>query len=382
MEKIQETTHDHDSTNSTPTRSFPPSPDPSSPAPHSPAAESSLSSDLSHHSSLSHGSSPEQEKSRKTVSPPARSSPEQEKTRRPDSPPGDSPAYSPARSPTPEPMVFRFARGETEAVRKVDPGSADGGGRRVYGGAAVEGGGGGGRRPRAGTSSLRRGMREETVRKVGLGLRVCGLFFCLVSLAVMASDKKKGGLYCLSVNAIGFVYSFAQASFLAYHLATREYVFRHPLRYYFDFGMDQAISGLYDSLVTTILRFGSTGMVGPRTLGDDDGYSLVQPLYLLVCEMWGPMVVGSVLPLGFPYGSACMTENQGLCCLKWQILTYFLMSASSSAATRVENWLSNWGQDKFPEMATVSVALSYLAFLAFASNSLMSGYALCAFRST
>lgn len=36
-------------------------------------------------------------------------------------------------------------------------------------------------------------------------------------------------------------------------------------------------------------------MVGPRTLGDDDGHSLVQPLYLLVCEMWGPMVVGCVV---------------------------------------------------------------------------------------
>lgn len=46
----------------------------------------------------------------------------------------------------------------------------------------------------------------------------------------------------MSVNAIGFVYSFAQASYLAYHLATGEYVFRHPLRYYFDFGMDQASS--------------------------------------------------------------------------------------------------------------------------------------------
>lgn len=44
------------------------------------------------------------------------------------------------------------------------------------------------------------------------------------------------------MNAIGFVYSFAQASYLAYHLATGEYVFRHPLRYYFDFGMDQASS--------------------------------------------------------------------------------------------------------------------------------------------
>jgi hypothetical protein len=207
-------------------------------------------------------------------------------------------------------MANRFSRGETAAATKVDRG---GGGEGVY---RVEGGGGGGggvRRSRP-SSMLRRGKSEKTVRKVGLGFRVCGLVFCLVSFAVMASDKNKGWAldsfflykefrYSLSVNAIGFVYSFGQASYLAYHLATGEYIYRHPLHYYFDFAMDQ-------------------------------------------------------------------------------ILTYLLMSASSSATTRVENWLSNWGQDKFPEIATASVALSYMAFLAFALNSLISGYALCAFKST
>ncbi|XP_009375159.2 CASP-like protein 4A1 [Pyrus x bretschneideri] len=64
-----------------------------------------------------------------------------------------------------------------------------------------------------------------------------------------------------------------------------------------------------------------------------------------------------------------------------QILTYLLMSASSSAAIRVDDWESNWGKDKFPEMACASVALSFLAFVAFASSSLISGYTLCTLKS-
>ncbi|KAM1112022.1 hypothetical protein EV2_046050 [Malus domestica] len=64
-----------------------------------------------------------------------------------------------------------------------------------------------------------------------------------------------------------------------------------------------------------------------------------------------------------------------------QILTYLLMSASSSAAIRVDDWESNWGKDKFPDMARASVALSFLAFIAFASSSLISGYALCTLKS-
>ncbi|XP_068335154.1 CASP-like protein 4A1 [Pyrus communis] len=64
-----------------------------------------------------------------------------------------------------------------------------------------------------------------------------------------------------------------------------------------------------------------------------------------------------------------------------QILTYLLMSASSSAAIRVDDWESNWGKDKFPDMARASVALSFLAFIAFASSSLISGYTLCTLKS-
>lgn len=57
-----------------------------------------------------------------------------------------------------------------------------------------------------------------------------------------------------------------------------------------------------------------------------------------------------------------------------QILTYLLLSSSSSSASRVEDWESNWGKDKFPSMARASVAVSFLAFLAFALSSLISGF--------
>lgn len=60
-----------------------------------------------------------------------------------------------------------------------------------------------------------------------------------------------------------------------------------------------------------------------------------------------------------------------------QILAYLLISASSSAATRVDDWVSNWGKDAFTEMATASIGMSFLAFIAFALSSLISGYNLC-----
>ncbi|KAL9314136.1 hypothetical protein ACSQ67_019588 [Phaseolus vulgaris] len=61
----------------------------------------------------------------------------------------------------------------------------------------------------------------------------------------------------------------------------------------------------------------------------------------------------------------------------WQVLAYLLISASSSAATRVDDWISNWGKDEFTEMATASIGMSFLAFVAFAVSSLISGYTLC-----
>lgn len=63
------------------------------------------------------------------------------------------------------------------------------------------------------------------------------------------------------------------------------------------------------------------------------------------------------------------------------MLAYLLISASSSAAVRVDDWEANWGKDKFPEMARASMALSLVAFTAFALSSLISGYTLSTFKS-
>lgn len=60
-----------------------------------------------------------------------------------------------------------------------------------------------------------------------------------------------------------------------------------------------------------------------------------------------------------------------------QIIAYLLLSASSSAATRIDDWQSNWGKDKFPDMATGSLGFSIVAFVAFALSCIISGYTLC-----
>ncbi|GLU02050.1 hypothetical protein SLE2022_193220 [Rubroshorea leprosula] len=64
-----------------------------------------------------------------------------------------------------------------------------------------------------------------------------------------------------------------------------------------------------------------------------------------------------------------------------QIVSYLLLSASSSAAVRVDDWQLNWGEDKFPEMAKASVALSFVAFISMALSSVVSGYTLCTLKS-
>lgn len=170
-----------------------------------------------------------------------------------------------------------------------------------------------GRSVRQSLSILRAAKREATVKRAALGFRICGVVFCLISLSVMAADKKKGWAldsfyrynefrYCISVNLIGFLYSVAQTYDLVFTICTGKYVLRHQYRFYFDFAMDQ-------------------------------------------------------------------------------ILTYLLMSASSSAATRVDDWVANWGKDPFPTMASVSVGLSFMSFIALAASTLISGYALCTWSS-
>jgi len=98
----------------------------------------------------------------------------------------------------------------------------------------------------------------------------------------------------------------------------------------------------------------------------------------------------AVTLIGFAYSvfQACdltynlITENHFICDhLRYyfdfamdQILAYLLISASSTAATRVDDWVSNWGKDKFTDIATVSVGMSLLAFAALALSALISGY--------
>ncbi|KAG6479161.1 CASP-like protein 4A1 [Zingiber officinale] len=59
-----------------------------------------------------------------------------------------------------------------------------------------------------------------------------------------------------------------------------------------------------------------------------------------------------------------------------QILAYLLISSSSSATARTDDWVSNWGSDAFPNIATGSVAISFLAFLVFALSALISAHKL------
>ncbi|KAG0531599.1 hypothetical protein BDA96_04G036300 [Sorghum bicolor] len=57
-----------------------------------------------------------------------------------------------------------------------------------------------------------------------------------------------------------------------------------------------------------------------------------------------------------------------------QVLTYLLISSSSSATARVSDLIDNWGSDPFPSMANGSIAISFLAFAVFAICSLISAY--------
>ncbi|XP_028781723.1 CASP-like protein 4A3 [Neltuma alba] len=65
-----------------------------------------------------------------------------------------------------------------------------------------------------------------------------------------------------------------------------------------------------------------------------------------------------------------------------QVVAYLLVSASSSAVTRVKDWESNWGKDDFTEKASASIAVAFLAFVAFAISSLISFFKLGASNSS
>ncbi|KAL0898300.1 hypothetical protein Bca101_082261 [Brassica carinata] len=186
------------------------------------------------------------------------------------------------------------------------------------------------------------------VRKALLGFRVSAFVSCLVSFSVMVADRDKGWArdsfykykefrFCLAANVIGFVYSAFMICDLVYLLSTSIRRSRHNLRHFLEYALDQC-SSLFD------------------------GISLILPLKCSV--------------------ELCSLEDLGVkMVLMLQMIAYLLASASTSASIRVDDWLSNWGADKFPDLARASVSLSFVSFVSFAFCSLASGYALCSLRS-
>ncbi|KAG5032044.1 hypothetical protein JHK82_015636 [Glycine max] len=209
---------------------------------------------------------------------------------------------------------------------------------------AVPAVGGGERRSRS-AAAAEGWKTDETVSKAALGFRLSEVVVCLISFSVMAADKTQGWSgdsfdrykeyrYCLSVNIIGFAYSALQACDLTCQLATGKRLISHHLRNHFDFFMDQA-SCLHFALHHSVSM-------------------------ILVIDILFGSIEGVFLFYQYP-----------------KVLAYLLISSSSSAATRVEDWILNWGKDEFTEMATASIGMAFLAFVAFAISSLISGYTLC-----
>ncbi|XP_047335335.1 CASP-like protein 4A3 [Impatiens glandulifera] len=249
--------------------------------------QSSLSSDLSQVSSISHGFSP---------------------APRIDTPPGGNIPSIAELPPPPRPVMNRYVRDESPVMKNTADPINDGGnsiGRVAEGEVRSSMPS----RPIEKKLSILKSVeRNRMIKRIALGFRAWGSICCLISFSVMAANRKRGWAldsfekykefrYCITMNIVGFVYSSFQMLSLSYHLATGKYVSLNHLRYYIDFLMDQ-------------------------------------------------------------------------------ILAYLLISASSSAVTRVDDWESNWGKDKFPTMASASVGMSYLGFVAMAVSSLISGYTL------
>ncbi|XP_074316905.1 CASP-like protein 4A3 [Silene latifolia] len=100
-----------------------------------------------------------------------------------------------------------------------------------------------------------RSKKEVVVKKVGLGMRVLEIVFCVISFSIMATDKTQGWTgdsfdrykeyrFCLAVAVFGFVYSAFQAYDLGSYMATGKHVIRHRFSHQFNFFMDQILAYL------------------------------------------------------------------------------------------------------------------------------------------
>ncbi|RWW59107.1 hypothetical protein BHE74_00033969 [Ensete ventricosum] len=170
---------------------------------------------------------------------------------------------------------------------------------------------------------LRRDRREEAVRLAAVGARLAATALCLVSFSVLAADRDKG---------------WALDSYNRY----KQFRYRSAQDFSFD---RRALVKAYCVSVNVI------GFVY-------SGFQVYAQAHYMMTEnhiIRRPM--GDYLDFAMD-----------------QILAYLLISSSSSATARTGDWVSNWGRDPFPNMATGSVAVSFLAFLAFALSALISAY--------
>ncbi|KAK9073519.1 hypothetical protein SSX86_007843 [Deinandra increscens subsp. villosa] len=187
---------------------------------------------------------------------------------------------------------------------------------KVNPGGVEEGGGGAGGERRSRSPLTRRLKRDVMVDRAALGFRVLEVILCLIAFSVMASDKTQG---------------WSGDSFDRY----REYRYDPYQRRY---------------------------LVAVNAIGF--AYAAFQAIDMTYHIIYGKHIISYSLRALFDF-------------LIDQILAYLLISASSSAATRVDDWVSNWGKDDFTQMATASIGMSFLAFFAFAISSIISGYNLC-----
>ncbi|CAL5444646.1 unnamed protein product [Camellia sinensis] len=226
----------------------------------------------------------------------------------------------------------------------------------------------------------RRRRREVMVKRAELGIRVWEVIVCLISFSVMVTDKTRGWSgdsfdrykeyrYCAAVSVIGFVYSGLQACHLCYDLITQKHAANfHHLRCYFDFAMDQVMFVLKERVFRLFA-------------GKSKGNMVI--LYKILTSFVQNRQNGGILTLSGEVGEVTVIiQTTGeipvfVRNLRGEILAYLMISASSSAATRVDDWVSNWGKDQFANIATVSIGMSFLAFAAFAISSLISGYNFC-----
>ncbi|CAN1322093.1 CASP-like protein 4A3 [Linum perenne] len=197
--------------------------------------------------------------------------------------------------------------------RASTPEAAAAAGPKVVG----EGGGDRTRKLRPNLSIVRKTKLEKIRRRSLIGCRSCGLMFCLVSLSVLAADKDQG---------------WALDSFYRYK------EFRYCLTV-------NVIGFMYSSLQAADVA------------------------YRMIKRQMNP--ARSRLRDCFDF---CLDQASHE--FSVNVMAYLLLSASTTAAYRVEEWESNWGKDQFPTMARASLSISFLAFVAFALTSLLSGYTL------